>query len=71
MVTNDTNGSETKPDALVKVTEAAKILGVSPRTIWRMIADGQLTVSRFRRCTRLLRSQVVSFINGNGKVGGV
>jgi excisionase family DNA binding protein len=68
---NDKSVAEPKTDALVKVTEAAKMLGVSPRTIWRMIADGQLTVSRFRRCTRLLRSQVVGFINGNGKVGGV
>ena len=55
----------------LRVREAAAILKVHPRTIWRMIADGQLTVCRFRRCTRLLRSQVLSVLKGNGKVGGL
>ncbi|HEX3856679.1 MAG TPA: helix-turn-helix domain-containing protein [Verrucomicrobiae bacterium] len=65
---------EAKPEASdesLRVTQAAKILNVSSRTVWRMIADGQLTASRFRRCTRLLRSQVLGYLKGNGKVGGV
>jgi excisionase family DNA binding protein len=65
------NPDENKKDALVKVTEAAKLLGVSVRTVWRMIADGQLTPVRFRRCTRLLLSQILSFLQGNGKVVGL
>jgi excisionase family DNA binding protein len=56
---------------LLRVKDAAAILNVSARTIWRMTADGQLTVRRFRRCTRLLRSQVLAFLKGDGKVGGV
>jgi excisionase family DNA binding protein len=58
-------------DESLRVKDAAKILNISQRTIWRMIADGQLTASRFRRCTRLLRSQVASHLKGNGKIGGV
>ena len=55
----------------MRVNEAAAMSKVSQRTIWRMIADGQLTAYRFRRCTRLLRSQVLGYLKGNGKVGGV
>lgn len=65
---------ETKPesgDESLRVKEAAKILNISPRTVWRMIADGQLTASRIRRCTRLLRSQVLGYLKGKGKIGGV
>jgi excisionase family DNA binding protein len=65
------NGNADKNDALVKVTEAANMLCVSPRTVWRMVAEGQLTPVRFRRCTRLFLSQVSSYQHGGGKVGGV
>ena len=58
-------------DALVKVTEAAKMLCVSPRTIWRMIAEGQLTPVRFRRCTRVSLTQISRFLKGGGKVNCV
>jgi len=56
-------------DESLRVKEAAAILKVNPRTVWRMIADGQLTACRFRRCTRLMRSQVLGFLKGNGKIG--
>jgi excisionase family DNA binding protein len=49
---------EFKPEVdsdFLRVKEAAAICNASQRTIWRMIADGQLTAYRFRRCTRLLR----------------
>jgi excisionase family DNA binding protein len=60
---------EIKPEDgndFLRVKEAAAISKTSARTIWRMIADGQLTAYRFRRCTRLLRSQVMDI-----KAGGV
>lgn len=71
MVANDIIGSEITNDALVKVADAARMLGVSSRTVWRMIADGQLTARRVRSCTRLSLAQVSSYLRGNGKVGGV
>lgn len=58
-------------ETLLTVNEAAEKLHVSRRTVWRMIADGQLTARRFRRCTRLMLSQVSGYLNGNGKFGGV
>jgi excisionase family DNA binding protein len=67
---NDENSGSEQFDDSLRVKEAATILKVSQRTIWRMVADGQLTACRFRHCTRLLRSQVMSFLKGNGKVGG-
>jgi excisionase family DNA binding protein len=65
------NENNDSGEGLIKVNEAAKLLCVSPRTIWRMIADDQLTPSRIRRCTRLPLAQVLGYLNGNGKVGGV
>lgn len=53
---------------LLTVGEAAEKLHVSPRTVWRMIADGQLTACRFRRCTRLWLAQVLSYMKGNGRI---
>ena len=58
-------------DALVKVTEAANLLSVSPRTVWRMIAEGQLTPVRFRRCTCLALAQISSVRQGGGKAGAI
>jgi excisionase family DNA binding protein len=68
------NDEQFKPelaDESLRVKEAAAMLKVNPRTVWRMIADGQLTASRFRHCTRVIRSQVMSYVKGNGKIGGV
>jgi excisionase family DNA binding protein len=46
---------------LVSVKMAADMLGVSVRTIWRMIADKQLGVSRIRSCTRVVRESVEAY----------
>jgi len=51
----------------VCVKKAATILGVSTRTIWRMIAAGELSAIHIRGCTRLLLAQVLGYLNGNGK----
>lgn len=68
---SDENNKLGMADESLRVKEAAAMLKVNPRTVWRMIADGQLTASRFRHCTRVIRSQVMSYVKGNGKVGGV
>ncbi len=51
---------------MISIKKAAVILGVSTRTVWRMIADKQLTAYRFRRCTRLLLSQVLACPKASG-----
>ena len=67
-----TNESKPEQDSdFMRIKEVAVISSLSQRTIWRLIADGQLTAYRFRRCTRLLRSQVLSYLQGNGKAGDV
>jgi excisionase family DNA binding protein len=43
---------------LIAVKQAAERLAVSPRTVWRMIAEGQLKVVRIRRCTRLSKAEI-------------
>lgn len=55
------NINSEKNDALVKVSEATKMLYVSSRTIWRMFQEKQLTPVRFRRCTRISLAQVSRF----------
>jgi excisionase family DNA binding protein len=55
-------------EALLTVRETAERLHVSQRTVWRMIADGQLTACRFRRCTRLVLPQVMGCLKGNGRI---
>jgi excisionase family DNA binding protein len=67
METSDTN----LQTFAITVKDAAVMLGVSPRTVWRMIADGQLKVVRMRRCTRLLLAEVTKCLNGGCKVGAL
>ena len=55
--------------ALLRVKRAAELLDVSPRTVWRMIAEGQLKSVRFRHCTRISSVEVLTLLHG-GKVGG-
>jgi excisionase family DNA binding protein len=46
---------------MVRVKQAAALLGVSPRTVWRMLADGQLKKICVRGCTCLVLADVVNF----------
>jgi len=66
---NEENSSPGLDDEFLRVKEAAAIAKLSPRTVWRMIADRELTAYRFRRCTRVLRSQVMGCVKANGKIG--
>jgi excisionase family DNA binding protein len=55
--------------SLVRVKRAAAMLGVSPRTVWRMIADQQLKAVHVRRCTCVLASELKQFFQGGNNVG--
>jgi excisionase family DNA binding protein len=41
------------PRRLSSVPEAAEILHVNPRTVWRLIADGKLRILRIRGAVRI------------------
>jgi excisionase family DNA binding protein len=62
---NEVASNNEKPSGTVRVPQAAVMLSVSTRTIWRMIAEGQLKPVRFRRCTRLLLADVTKYLNNN------
>jgi excisionase family DNA binding protein len=47
--------------ALVSVHVAANMLAVSDRTVWRMIADGELQAVRVRGCTRLRMEEILNY----------
>jgi excisionase family DNA binding protein len=49
---------------LVKVNEAAVLLRVSARTVWRMISDQQLQKVMVRGATRVRRADVLAHIGG-------
>jgi excisionase family DNA binding protein len=65
----ETNNNSEHAASLLQVKQVAAMLGVSQRTVWRMIADGQLKAVRVRRCTRLLLAEVMEYMNGGSKVG--
>ncbi len=54
---------ESKAKKVITVRAAANLLGVSVRTVWRMIADGQLHAIRVRRCTRLALAEVLRYLD--------
>ena len=46
----------------MSTAEAAKTLGITPRTLYRFIDEGQLPAYRFGRVIRLKSTEVDSFI---------
>lgn len=62
------NNEMINKESMVRVSQAAALLGVSSRTIWRMIAEGQLMAVRFRRCTRLPLAQLYALQSGGKAV---
>jgi excisionase family DNA binding protein len=47
----------------LSTAEAAKRLGITPRTLYRFIDEGQLAAYRFGRVIRLKEVEVESFID--------
>ncbi len=45
--------------------DAARLLGVTPRTLYRFIDEGQLAGYKFGRVIRLKESDVLAFIEGS------
>ena len=60
-MTTTTPGTSPLP-ALYSVTETAKLLKVSPRTVRRWIEKRDLSVHRFGRQIRITDSDLVTFI---------
>jgi excisionase family DNA binding protein len=47
----------------MSTAEAARRLGITPRTLYRFIDEGQLPAYRFGRVIRLKKAEVDSFID--------
>lgn len=47
----------------LSTAESARRLGITPRTLYRFIDEGQLPAYRFGRVIRLKESEVVEFID--------
>lgn len=59
------NGSSPEPEELrwLSTAEAANRLGITPRTLYRFIDEGQLPAYRFGRVIRLKGHEVDAFID--------
>jgi excisionase family DNA binding protein len=51
---------------LLRVTEAAELLGISRSTMYQLIASGQVKVLRIGRATRVPRQELMRLIGGQG-----
>jgi excisionase family DNA binding protein len=65
---NNNNEDATR---LLYVPEAAAILRLSPRTVWRMIAEGELKAVHYHRTTFVYRRDVLEYIKRNERVESV
>jgi excisionase family DNA binding protein len=54
---------------LYRLDEAAHALGLSPRTVWQLIADGKLTAVRIGRSLRIDRRDLVALIDAHRAQG--
>ena len=53
----------TDPPRWLSTAEAARRLGITPRTLYRFIDEGQLPAYRFGRVIRLKENEVDQFID--------
>lgn len=57
-------GAADLPDRLWTFEEAAEFLAVSPRTVRRLVAQGELPSVHIGRAVRLLPSDVAAWVRG-------
>jgi excisionase family DNA binding protein len=55
----------TTPIQWLSTADAAKYLGITPRTLYRFIDEGQITGYRFGRVIRLKQTDVDAFIEAS------
>ncbi len=48
------------------IRETADALRVSPRTVWRLVASGELKSTRLGRCVRVVAASVDDLIHRGG-----
>jgi len=48
------------------IRETSNILGVSTRSVWRLVSSGDLKSARLGRCVRVVASSVDEFIERGG-----
>jgi excisionase family DNA binding protein len=61
------DGSEGQLAKAVRVARAADELGVSPRTIWRLMAKGELERVQIGRAVRVKASSIEAFLAKGGR----
>jgi excisionase family DNA binding protein len=57
---------ENSTASLLRVREVAADLAVSIRTVWRLIASGELAAVRIGRSVRITRDSLSTFIENGG-----
>jgi excisionase family DNA binding protein len=60
------DGASISSKLLLSVHEAAELLGVSKRTVYLLLATGELARSKVRRRTMIHRDEVIRFAAGAG-----
>lgn len=58
-------GQESTPIEWLGTKEAARHLGITPRTLYRLVDEGQLPAYQFGRVYRLKRTDVEAFIEAS------
>jgi excisionase family DNA binding protein len=56
------SSDEATSSQLITKQAAADLLGISPWTVMRLVADGELPVVRIGRCVRFVRRDVADFV---------
>ncbi len=58
------------PKKLLRLKDAAQLLGLSERWVWSRVAEGSLPVIKLRGATRITLSDLEKFIESGRRVNG-